>query len=188
MLDSPRLRKQRVEAFQLINVILGRTDTTGWKNHPAAVMFRQYAPALQQYYNLSLIENAKRGGNNVKLQPESVDEFSIVMPHWLGDDSIHQTHRSRLLMKGKVDVLADRIRIYNGGSCSVNRWLGRHGWPTLNEMRQSEYEGVSDYLDEMGAPHSTLKNHYSQFGWSEPDTLEYLWPGELPGSPNKLLR
>lgn len=187
MLDNARLRKQRVEAFQLLNVITGRVDKKGWKNHPAAVMFRQYVPALQLYYNYTLEVNSERGGNNIKLKPETITD-PIIMPHWIGDDSIHRTHRSRLLMKGKVDILADRIRIYNGGRCSVNRWLQNHGWPTLNEIRQPEYEDVSNHLNDIGAPHSGLQNHYSKFGWSEPDTLEYLWPGEFPGSPNKLLR
>lgn len=186
MLDSARLRKQRVEAFQLLNVITGRVDKKGWKNHPAAVMFRQYIPALQFYYNLSLEENANRGGNNIKLQPEIISE-PIVMPHWVGDDSIHRTHRFRLLMKGKMDILADRIRRFTGVR-GVNEYLKNIGYPSINEMREADYLRLTQHYDKIGVPQSPLRNHYSQFGWSEPDTLEYLWPGEFPGSPNRLLR
>jgi hypothetical protein len=186
MLDGPRLRKQRVEAFQLINVVFNRTERKGWRNHPAAVMFRQYGPALQRYYNLSLAENAKRGGNNIKLQPEQIDS-GIQLPHWLGDESVHSSHRSRLLFKGKMDVLADRIRRHTA-TRSVNKWLHQLGLPTLNECRQSDYVAISSMLDEMGAAQSSLSNHYSQFGWTESDINEYVWPGESPGDPNRRIR
>ena len=35
VLDYRRLGKQRVEAYQILNVLLGRTKTKGWSNHPA---------------------------------------------------------------------------------------------------------------------------------------------------------
>lgn len=196
ILDDSRLRKQRVEAFQLLNVLLNRTDTKGWRNHPAAVMFRKYVPALQLYYNLSLDENARRGFSNIKLQHEVFDEQSIVMPHWLGDDAVHRTHRSRLLMKGKIDVLADRIRVFikqnpsrtSNQKSSANHFLKVRGFLPLNEMRQNDYEEVSKLLDSLGAPQSIQSNYYSKFGWTEIDTLEYVWPGETADQPNRILR
>jgi len=185
ILDDSRLRKQRVEAFQLLNVLMGRTSTTGWKNHPAAVMFRRYIPALQHYYNLSLAENARRGYNNIKLQPETISD-NITMPHWLGDDAIHRTHRSRLMMKGKVDVLANRIKRHH--KKSANSWLKSHNFSPLNEIRNDEYAEISALLNSLNAGQSPNANYYSQFGWSEPDHLEYMWPGETPDIPNRVLR
>ena len=190
-LDDARLRKQRVEAKQLIDTILERPTASGkirkgWFNHPAAVMFRQYVPYLVHYYNRSLSIYAERGGNNIKLQPEPLHE-SPELPHWIADDAIHATHRSRLLFKGKMDVLADRIRQHT--ACrSVNTWLKQFAIPSINECRQPEWEAITRILDKRGAEQSQLDNHYHQFGWTESDTLEYLWPGEFPGEPNRLLR
>lgn len=38
VLDNKRLGKQRVEAIQILNVLLGVTQTKGWRNHPAVKM------------------------------------------------------------------------------------------------------------------------------------------------------
>lgn len=195
ILDGPRLRKQRVEAKQLIDTILDRPTASGkprkgWYNHPAAVMFRQYLPCLIYYYNMSLVVNEGRGGVNNKLQPEylpvnSLDE--IVYPHWWGDDEIHKTHRGRLLFKGKLDVLADRIRTFTGER-GANAWLRRHGILPLNECRQTEWQKATNILDRLGAPESQQTNYYLQFGWTEPDHLEYRWPGETEDQPSRVLR
>jgi len=190
-LDGSRLRKQRVEAFQLLNAILQRPTASGkpkagWTQHPAAVMFRQYVPFLQEYYNQSLVVNAERGGNNIKLVPEEITD-EIVKPFWFGDDTVHATHRSRLLFKGKIDVLADRIKQYTGCS-SVNRYLKERNYPELNAVRQPEYDIFTKWLDDVGAPQSSLTNHYSQFNWTESDQLEYLWPAEFPGEPHRRVR
>ena len=195
ILDKSRLAKQRVEAKQLIDTILDRPTAsgkprTGWRNHPAAVMFRQYLPCLIYYYNMSLVVHEDRGGKNEKLQPELLEVDSlddIVYPHWWGDETVHRTHRSRLLLKGKFDVLADRIRKFSGER-SANRWLKQRKFPVINECRQPEHERITAMLDDLGAPDSQLTNYYLQFGWTEPHTLEYMWPGETSNDPVRLLR
>ena len=48
-LDRQRLGKQRVEAFQILNILLERTDRKGWKNHPAVKMWSGYENALKLY-------------------------------------------------------------------------------------------------------------------------------------------
>ena len=190
-LDDARLRKQRVEARQLIDTILDRPTASGkprkgWYNHPAAVMFRQYVPYLVTYYNLSLIVYEERGGKNIKLQPEPITD-EVEIPHWFGDSVIHASHRSRLLFKGKVDVLAERIRLFTGKR-AANAWLAKNKFPPLNMFRQGEYEAVSSLLDEMNAPVANVKNHYASFGWTEPDNIEYAWPGETPAEPTRTIR
>ena len=35
ILDNRRLGKQRIEALQILNILLGETKSTAWKNHPA---------------------------------------------------------------------------------------------------------------------------------------------------------
>jgi hypothetical protein len=102
-LDSRRLGKQRVEAFQILNVLLNRTDRKGWRNHPAVLMWKGYENALKYYYNLCLAEWINRGYNNNMLYEKIDKDFNPNkdMPPWFGDDRFHSAHRSNLLRKNK---------------------------------------------------------------------------------------
>lgn len=94
-LDYKRLGKQRVESRQILNAIDGKTF--GWRNHPAAIMWRKYRTALILYSNEMIKEWISRGYKN---SMQIIEVFSeIVMPHWLGDNRLHSSHRSNLLRK-----------------------------------------------------------------------------------------
>jgi len=100
-LDYRRLGKQRVEAMQLVNSTLKLADDpnakVGWANHPARTMWAGYLDALKLYHNLAIKEWISRGyNNNMKLY--SLPQ-QIVMPHWLGNEKLHASHRSNLLRK-----------------------------------------------------------------------------------------
>lgn len=96
-LDQQRLGKQRVEAMQLINAIEGKT--VGWRNHPAARMWKDYLPALKLYHNIALDVWIFRGYIN-KMTAYNIDKSkSITMPHWLGNEEFHRSHRSNLIRK-----------------------------------------------------------------------------------------
>ena len=99
VLDYRRLGKQRVEAYQVLNVLLGRTETKGWVNHPITKMWKGYENALKQYLNECIEHWVARGYNN-NMKKEII-EGKIEYPHWLGDDSFHSAHRSNLLRKDK---------------------------------------------------------------------------------------
>ena len=110
ILDWRRLGKQRVEGMQIINAISGvpRKDGKpykGWTNHPCSVMWKPYLPALKLYTNIIITEWIKRGYNNnmeyydVPGCPITDIDTDIEMPHWLGDDRIHSSHRANLLRK-----------------------------------------------------------------------------------------
>ena len=111
-LDYKRLGKQRVETFQLLNAIRGvdkygePKDHKGWVNHPAAVMWRQYVPALAEYGVTMCVEWKRRGYN------DSLEErlahigvlardagLSTDRPYWLGREDFHISHQSNLLRK-----------------------------------------------------------------------------------------
>lgn len=94
-LDYKRLGKQRVEAFQILNALAGLYK--GWVNHPATKMWRGYENALCLYHNVMIDEWVKRGYKN-SMQHKPVSP-GVEMPWWLGDESIHSSHRSRLLTK-----------------------------------------------------------------------------------------
>ena len=96
-LDYRRLGKQRVEAFQILNVLLGRTKTKGWINHPATKMWCGYENALKHYFNICVDEWKKRGYNN-NMRYEAI-KGDIIMPPWLGGRNFHKSHKSNLLRK-----------------------------------------------------------------------------------------
>lgn len=123
VLDYRRLGKQRVEAYQLLRAING--ETKGWRNHPAAVMWTGYEPALHMYAREMCKEWIGRGYADTMLNRFEIHE-EFEMPPWVGNEALHASHRSNLLRK---------------------------------------------------AP-----EYYSQFGWTEPDDLEYIWPAPLNSS------
>ena len=101
-LDYKRLGKQRVEALQIYNVLVGNLTKkgkpyTGWLNHPAVLMWDGYVEALLLYKNKMIEEWLARGYRNT--MEWVILEDSIEMPPWLGDDRVHASHRSNLLRK-----------------------------------------------------------------------------------------
>ncbi len=97
VLDWRRLGKQRVEAKQILNVLLDRTETKGWRNHPITKMWKGYESALQLYFNNCVNEWVKRGYNNNMLLEDITG--SIIYPDWFGDFEFHSSHRANLLRK-----------------------------------------------------------------------------------------
>jgi len=96
-LDWRRLGKQRVEAMQILNVLTGKTEKLGWRNHPAVRMWKGYEDALFLYMDACIVEWIDRGYNNtMKL---SGVHGSCILPPWFGDDMFHASHRSNLLRK-----------------------------------------------------------------------------------------
>lgn len=96
-LDYRRLGKQRVETHQVLNVLLERTQTKGWRNHPITKMWRGYENALKVYFNLCVQEWIDRGyNNNMKLEKIAGE---VVYPPWIGHELFHSSHRSNLLRK-----------------------------------------------------------------------------------------
>lgn len=97
VLDSRRLGKQRVEAFQILNILLNRTDRKGWKNHPAVKMWAGYENALKLYLNKAIKLWISKGYNNtMKLE---VIDGNICFPSWFGKKEFHASHRGNLLRK-----------------------------------------------------------------------------------------
>lgn len=96
ILDYRRLGKQRVESFQLLNILTGKTEKKGWRNHPACLMWKGFEKALMYYHDCMIREWIKRGyNNNMKLY--EVNDYEL--PPWHGDWEFHASHRSNLLRK-----------------------------------------------------------------------------------------
>lgn len=98
-LDNKRLGKQRVEAFQIIKVIIGERTSGGFVNHPIMKMWKGYSNALMLYKNLCIEEWIKRGFNNNMEISNIEGKEDITMPLWLGDERLHSSHRANLLRK-----------------------------------------------------------------------------------------
>jgi len=103
-LDDRRLGKQRVEALQILRANLGLT--VGWRNHPAAVMWRGHESHLAKYALTICDEWVKRGYvDNTKQQViELVKRFNLNpytrrKPWWLGAEKFHKSHQSNLKRK-----------------------------------------------------------------------------------------
>lgn len=119
-LDTKRLGKQRVEAYQLISAITGRLSKAGkpykgWINHPITRMWCKNVNALKLYYNLTIDEWIKRGFRNT-MEKEEVGE--VIMPDWFGYEPFHASHRSNLLRKN-----FDFYSKYNWKDCPADLYL-----------------------------------------------------------------
>lgn len=95
ILDSKRLNKQIVEAFQILT---GRLPST---NHPACLMWRGYEFQLQGYMLACCVEyNARNGkAHSLAAQIFAIDAADCDAPAWLGNELFHTAHRVNLLRK-----------------------------------------------------------------------------------------
>jgi hypothetical protein len=126
-LDMKRLGKQRVEAYQILQCLLGEKD--GWHNHPAVKMWKGHETALADYGCTICQEWVNRGYKDTcrdkiwNMWAKCSFPMNVEYPKWLGNEEFHASHRSNLLRKNP--------------------------------------------------------EHYSQFGWTENDNMEYVWPTKL---------
>lgn len=109
VLDNKRLGKQRVEAYQILRVLLG--ESTGWKHHPAVKMWEGYEGSLCRYAEDICREWISRGFKDSILEKLNIMRMTIGMgkewesynsPEWLGDKWFHTSHRSNLLRKDPI--------------------------------------------------------------------------------------
>ncbi|GAA2056090.1 MSMEG_6728 family protein [Williamsia deligens] len=109
VLDTPRLGKQRVETLQIVRSL--ELYDYGWSTHPAVRMWRGHTPALIRY-GLDVAQVWTDGGRAdttagliAEFAPDVVDRTQAdlaadgLMPPWLDDDRLHDSHRSALLRK-----------------------------------------------------------------------------------------
>lgn len=102
VLDRLRLGKERLEVWQILRTLTG--ESRAWLNHPAVLMWIGYEDALRSYGVFVCNEWTDRGYKDTMFQrfwngldPLGMDD--IVMPHWLGDERLHSSHRASLLAK-----------------------------------------------------------------------------------------
>lgn len=107
VLDRQRLGKQRVETLQIMKALAGLSK--GWTNHPATRMWRGYERSLLDYQNATVNEWLDRGYKDTCFQ-KTLDVYlnhfdsnaAVELPHWWGDNRVHNSHKSALVFKNPV--------------------------------------------------------------------------------------
>lgn len=97
ILDFIRLGKQRVEAKQIIDIILSKITSGAWVNHPAVHQWRNFVDALKYYTNCIILEFIKRGGKNTMTLYDLPE--TIQMPWWVSWNRLYQSQRAMLYRK-----------------------------------------------------------------------------------------
>ena len=100
LLDTKRLGKQRVEAWQILQASLGKTK--GWVNHPATKMWRGYEKKLCEY-GIAICDEWIARGFKDTMRDRFIALYSDLPdcddPVWLGDPLLHESHQSNLVRK-----------------------------------------------------------------------------------------
>jgi len=99
-LDNQRLGKQRVEAYQILNALTGKSS--GWKNHPATQMWQGHEWQLANYGHEICRVWISKGFNDsldVRFRSFMDENTSCLKPWWTEDSLLHLTHQSNLLRK-----------------------------------------------------------------------------------------
>jgi len=195
ILDNRRLSKQRIEGYQILKV-LSFNDITdkppAWYNHPALLQWKGYEWSLFDYIcDICLVWKEERGFKDTIY--DKLDDLTIpgptqevlhpTLPPWMGNIDFHRSHRSRLLFKGRVDAALKALKSFLPKGIDIKHWMAcdetilvfnhstikNFGSITSNELQQ-----IEDFLfkNKVEIP----SNHYTQFGWGEPDNLPYVWP------------
>lgn len=113
MLDSKRLNKQILEAYQILKVLSSNDPKAAWRNHPAVKMWRGHEHGLF-VYALAMVKEAKSRGiktdknmdNLVSLRVMHLKNWGHGMPTWYqNSEEMHRitvTHRARLSVKDPI--------------------------------------------------------------------------------------
>ena len=99
-LDYRRLGKQRVEAWQILNALLG--NSKGWTNHPATNMWRGHERSLCEY-GIAICDEWVQRGYKDTMRERFIALHSQLpntgLPEFIGDLEFHVSHQSNLKRK-----------------------------------------------------------------------------------------
>lgn len=108
ILDNRRLGKQRVEGYQILNTLTGRSR--GWLGHPAVRMWRGHEAALLDY-TLTACEFWVERGFTDTLSDKLFEEYGdivyaedhpIIYPSWTERQAVLDSHKAMLYHKDPV--------------------------------------------------------------------------------------
>ena len=112
-LDTKRLGKQRVETIQVLRGLI--QPGYGWRHHPAVKMWHGYEEALVRYgldmcaawtaegradtCAATMMTDLLAAGGTDHIRTQAELAAAGELPPWLGDESLHHSHRSALVRK-----------------------------------------------------------------------------------------
>jgi len=136
VLDGKRLLKQRVEAYQIVNIIKKRKlkEKCGFYNHPAVLMWEDNVEALKLYCNEMILESIKRGYKN-KMELYEIKETPI-MPWWFGYQHIHYSHQASLLRKNPEHYLEYFIDLPDKYRYKGYVWITHRSKSDMKEIKK----------------------------------------------------
>jgi hypothetical protein len=152
-LDSKRLRKQGLEASQLLDVIFSIPTKSGkprkgWLKHPALLAWQNYPIELLNYLKMTRDEIKFRQFKTEYLDLKIDEILSLVevinssplplntaKPVWLGDEKIHSSHRARLLQKG-----VEEFYKYGDKAQTTIEWYARFQWLEMKDPNLLDVE------------------------------------------------
>ncbi|WP_375390234.1 MSMEG_6728 family protein [uncultured Amnibacterium sp.] len=145
VLDQARLGKQRVETLQVLRALV--VPTYGWQRHPVTAMWRRHVPALTAYGLATVRAWTDRGYTDtvgdqlLEFAPQvaGVPQERLaddgLLPSWIGDPAVHESHRSRLIAKAPEyyrplfpGTLEDLDYVWPSGAAALEPPLGNDLW------------------------------------------------------------
>lgn len=144
ILDSKRLNKQILEAYQILKVLSGASPSGAWRNHPAVLMWKSHEHALFSYANIMATEAAGRGikvdknlFNLNELKAQYGKWWGKGLPYWTQDHNIMMrittTHQSNLFKKDPIYYIRYQYAVsspYNAPCCPDRKEPCKYYWPT----------------------------------------------------------
>ena len=111
-LDNKRLNKQILEGYQVMKVLSGASETGGWRNHPAVLMWKGAEKSLMDYIDHMVYEANWRGIKTDKnvfnlkaLKRSHGHNWGNGIPVWSKPEHIYRvttTHKVNLYRKDPI--------------------------------------------------------------------------------------
>jgi len=149
ILDSKRLNKQILEAYQILKVLSGASPSGAWRNHPAALMWQGHEHALFSYANVMATEASLRGikvdknlFNLNELKNQYSKKWGKGLPRWTQDNHIMMrittTHKANLFKKDPLYYIRFQYAVdspHNSPCCPNRKEPCKYYWPTHEERK-----------------------------------------------------
>jgi len=144
-LDNSRLNKQLLEGRQIYQILAENRTRGGWVNHPAVKMWRNYDNALYSYLDAIRQECDYRGISTEKNWVAINQMYdrnwyrgdNIVLPPWLGDVRVHQSHKGNLYRKNS-EFYFQFSKVTEWETCCDKC---NYFWPTHTDQYAAKFEG-----------------------------------------------
>lgn len=190
VLDKKHLNKQSLEASQILDILCGKYADGRYNHHPAVLQWKGHEWVLLDYLTDICLECRSRKMKNTIF--DRVTGYNMFIPHnssmelpeWMNRLDFFASHRSRLLFKGRCDSALQSLKetVQLPKDITLRFWLisGNSTIDISNEyvkkkqMQIRDIEQIEDYLFKLRV--NISPNFYSQYKWTEPDNIPYVWP------------